>query len=178
MILVALGANLPSPDGALPLAACRAAAAALDALPGLRLVGLSRWFITAPVPASDQPDYVNGVARLRGEADPAALLAALQGIEAAAGRARSVRDGARTLDLDIIALGPGGGLCRDAPDPILPHPRAHLREFVLVPLLDVAPDWVHPVLHRPAAALLAALPPQGRAPQGGAPQGVRPLTGA
>ncbi len=160
MILVALGANLPGPDGTSPLQACRTAAVALDSLPGLRLVGLSRWFRTAPVPPSGQPDYVNAVARLRGEADPGALLAALQAIEARAGRVRSAPDAARTLDLDIIAMGPAGGLCRTAPDPVLPHPRAHLRGFVLAPLLDVAPDWVHPILHRPAAALLATLPPQ------------------
>ena len=160
MILVALGANLPGKGATSPLQACRAAATALDSLPGLRLVGLSRWFLTAPVPPSGQPDYVNGVAMLRGTADPAMLLAALQAIEARAGRMRGAPDAARTLDLDIVAMGPGGGLCRAAPDPVLPHPRAHLRGFVLVPLLDVAPDWVHPVLHRSAAALLAALPPQ------------------
>jgi 2-amino-4-hydroxy-6-hydroxymethyldihydropteridine diphosphokinase len=157
MILIGIGANLPAPDGAPPLATCRAAAAALDALPGLRMVGLSRWFRTAPVPPSGQPDYVNGVARLRGSIDPAALLAMLQAIEARAGRRRGARDAARTLDLDLLAI---GGLCRAAPDPVLPHPRAHLRGFVLAPLLDVAPDWVHPVLGRAAAALLADLPPQ------------------
>jgi 2-amino-4-hydroxy-6-hydroxymethyldihydropteridine diphosphokinase len=164
MILIGIGANLPTPEGAAPLATCRAAAAALDDIPGLRLVGLSRWFRTAPVPPSGQPDYINAVARLRGVADPATLLAALQAIEAAAGRWRGARDAARTLDLDILAMGPQGGLCRPGPDPVLPHPRAHLRGFVLAPLLDVAPDWVHPMLQRPAAALLAALPPQGLHP--------------
>lgn len=161
MILISVGANLPSRDGSPPLATCRRAAAALDTLAGLRLVGLSRWFRTAPVPPSGQPDYINGVARLRGAADPAALLAALQAIEAAAGRVRSVADAARTLDLDIVAMGPAGAWCRAAPDPVLPHPRAHQRGFVLAPLLDVAPDWVHPLLRQPAAALLATLPPQG-----------------
>jgi 2-amino-4-hydroxy-6-hydroxymethyldihydropteridine diphosphokinase len=164
MIVVALGANLPALDGSVPLMTLRAAAAALDALPGLRLVGLSRWFRSAPIPPSGQPDYVNAVARLRGAADPATLLAALQAIEARFGRRRGARDAARTLDLDIIAMGDAGGLCRDAPDPVLPHPRAHLRGFVLAPLLDVAPNWVHPILHRPAAALLAALPDQGLHP--------------
>ena len=164
MILIAIGANLPAPDGSAPLATCRRAAAALDAVPGLRLVGLSRWFQTAPVPPSDQPDYINGVASLRGTADPATLLAALQAIEARSGRRRGPADAARTLDLDIIAM---DALRRDAPDPVLPHPRVHIRGFVLAPLLDVAPEWVHPVLHRPAAALLAALPPQG----------VRPFSG-
>jgi 2-amino-4-hydroxy-6-hydroxymethyldihydropteridine diphosphokinase len=78
-------------------------------------------------------------------------------VEAACGRERSVPNAARTLDLDIIGI---GDLVRLAPDPILPHPRVHLRAFVLAPLVDVAPDWVHPVLGRSAAALLADLPPQ------------------
>jgi 2-amino-4-hydroxy-6-hydroxymethyldihydropteridine diphosphokinase len=167
MILIGIGANLWREDGASPLATCRAAAAALDAIPGLSLVGLSRWFETAPVPPSGQPNYINGVARLRGDAEPAALLAALQAIESAAGRLRGVRDAPRTLDLDILAMGTRGGLCRAAPDPVVPHPRAHLRGFVLAPLLDVAPDWVHPVLGRSATALLAALPPQGVRALGG-----------
>ena len=88
------------------------------------------------------------------------LLAWLQVIEADAGRSRSVPNAARTLDLDIIAMGDGGQMVRAVPDPVLPHPRAHLRAFVLVPLLDVAPNWIHPVLRRSAGELLAALPPQ------------------
>ena len=168
MILVAIGANLPAADGTPPLASCRRAASALDALPGLRLVALSRWYETAPVPPSGQPKYVNGVARLRGSVEPAVLLAALQTLEARAGRRRSVPNAARTLDLDIIAMGVGGGLCRVGPDPVLPHPRAHLRAFVLVPLLDVAPDWWHPVLNQSAAALLAGLDATEVRPIGGA----------
>jgi len=161
MILIAIGSNLPGADGAPPEAICRRAAVLLDSLPGLRLVALSAWYRTAPVPASDQPDYINGVARLRGHTEPEILLAALQAIEAAAGRVRGAPGAARTLDLDIVAMGPGGGLRRDAPDPVVPHPRAHLRPFVLMPLLDVAPAWRHPVLGRPAAALMAALDPAG-----------------
>lgn len=161
MILVAIGANLPAPDGSPALATCRCAAAALDALPGLRLRGLSRWWLTAPVPASDQPDYVNGVALLGGEADPAALLAALHALEARAGRVRGAANAARTLDLDLVAM---DGLLRDAPDPVLPHPRMHERAFVLGPLLDVAPGWVHPRLHRTAASLFAGLGPQAARP--------------
>ena len=153
-ILIAIGANLPGPDGAPPLLTCRRAAAALDALPGLRLAALSRWHTTAPDPPSEQPPYVNAVALLRGTIDPAALLAALQAIETAAGRRRSVPNAARTLDLDIVAM---GGLVRAAPDPVLPHPRAHLRSFVLRPLAEVAPTWMHPVLGQPVSALIAAL---------------------
>ncbi len=89
--------------------------------------------------------------------DPAALLARLQAIEAGPVATRSVANAARTLDLDIIAM---DGLLRDAPDPILPHPRAHLRGFVLRPLADVAPDWVHPRLRlaRPDLLVAAAMP--------------------
>jgi 2-amino-4-hydroxy-6-hydroxymethyldihydropteridine diphosphokinase len=166
MILIGIGANLPSADGTAPLETCRRAAARLDALPGLRLRALSRWYLTAPIPPSGQPAYVNAVAVLRvvatgREPDPGVLLATLQAIEASAGRVRSEPNAPRTLDLDIIAMGEGGQLVRDAPDPILPHPRAHLRAFVLVPLLDVAPEWRHPGLRLPAGALLRELPEQG-----------------
>jgi 2-amino-4-hydroxy-6-hydroxymethyldihydropteridine diphosphokinase len=159
MILVAIGANLPGPDGASALETCRRAAAELDALPGLALKGLSRWYETDPVPPSGQPPYINGVALLVGAvSDPALLLAALQTIENVFGRVRGEPNAPRTLDLDIVAI---GDLVRTAPDPILPHPRAHLRGFVLAPLVDVAPNWMHPILRQPAKALLAALPPDG-----------------
>lgn len=157
--MVGIGANLPGPDGAPAIGTCRRAAAALDAIPGLRLRALSRWYATAPVPPSPGvPDYVNGVARLDPAPgaplpDPAALLAALQRIEAAFGRVRPYPNAPRTLDLDLLDL---SGLVRAAPDPVLPHPRLQLRAFVLAPLLDVAPGWVHPALGQPVAALLAA----------------------
>ena len=166
MILVGIGANLPAPDGATPLMTCRWAVERLAGLPRLRVDAVSQWYITSPVPPSGQPPYVNAVAQLSVEPvsaciDPAALLAALQGIEADAGRVRGELNAARTLDLDIIAMGEKGRLVRAAPDPVLPHPRSHLRAFVLVPLLDVAPEWVHPVEGSTAAELLRRLPDQG-----------------
>lgn len=149
-ILVAIGANLPGLDGRTPLASCEWAVAQLAGLPGLHLRAVSRWYETAPVPAADQPPFVNGVALLSGAADPHELLDVLHGIEAAADRVRTVPNAARTLDLDLIgmdALVCDGRLS-------LPHPRAMERAFVLVPLCDVAPGWVHPVLRHPAAELL------------------------
>ena len=160
MILVSIGANLPGPDGASPLTTCRRAALALDALPRLRLCGLSRWYETAPVlgpgeTARSMPRYVNGMAHLAGgPVDPAELLAHLMAIEATAGRLRSVRNAPRVLDLDIVAI---GGMVRREPDPILPHPRAHERAFVLTPLAEVAPEWVHPALGRSVGELLGAV---------------------
>lgn len=161
MILVGIGANLPGPDGTVPRASCEVAAAALDGLLGLRLAALSRWWESAPVPPMPgAPWFVNGVARLEGTADPAALLAALHSIEARFDRRRPYLNAPRTLDLDLLDV---DGAVLDGHGLVLPHPRMHLRAFVLCPLLEVAPGWRHPVLGD-GAALLAALPDQAIAP--------------
>ena len=147
---------MPSAGGT-ALAACAKAASGLAGKTGLSRPCQSRWYSSAPIPASGQPRFINGVVRLEGDISPEALLAVLQDMERAAGRVRGAPDGPRTLDLDIIDM---GGLVRAAPDPILPHPRAHLRAFVLLPLRDVCPGWVHPTLGVAIGDLVAALPRQ------------------
>ena len=157
-ILIAFGANLPAPNGQTARETCEWAIGALAALPRLQLVGRSRMFRSVPVPVSSQPDYINGVVRLKGEAEPGALLAALHRIEAEAGRERGAVNAARTLDLDLLGI---DGLVIDTPALTLPHPRMHQRAFVLAPLADVAPGWVHPRLGLSARALLAGVDQAG-----------------
>ena len=151
-ILVAIGANLPTADGRTPLATCEWAVEQLASLPGLQLRQASRWFETDPVPASDQPSFVNGAAWLTGATQPLALLTALQDIENAAGRVRNTPNAPRVLDLDLLAL---DGLVMSTLDLVLPHPRLWERAFVLAPLCDVRPDWRHPVLNLSVKEMLA-----------------------
>jgi 2-amino-4-hydroxy-6-hydroxymethyldihydropteridine diphosphokinase len=127
----------------------------------------SRLYRTSPVGGPPgQPDYLNAVVALTPAAawrDPARLLDELHAIEVAFGRRRRVRWEARLLDLDLIAL---GDRVVDGPDLVLPHPRARERPFVLVPLLEVAPDWRDPRSGRRAADALAGLDDRGVRPSG------------
>jgi len=161
MILIAIGANLPGPEDTAPIENCRAAVPLLCAIPGLTFVALSSWYRTVAIPHADHPDYCNGVIRLGGEIDPVVLLDKLQEIELGFGRQRRAPNAPRPLDLDIIDL---NGLVRATPTPVLPHPRAHLRAFVLRPILDVAPAWRHPALRQNISTLLAELPQQSIQP--------------
>ncbi len=152
-VLIAIGANLPR-GGQSAQASCEQAVEALRRIPGLTVEAVSRWYESAPVPPSGQPPYVNGVVRGVASLPPLALLDALQGIETHQGRVRSVPNAARTLDLDIIDM---GGVVQDTQRLILPHPRAHERAFVLLPLRDVLPDWVHPRTRQGLEQMLQAV---------------------
>ena len=176
-ILVALGANLPGHDGTTPMQSCRRA---LDLMAGrgIAVLRCSRWFSSAPVPEADQPDFVNGVVQVASALDPDALLAGLHEIEDRLGRVRNSANAARIIDLDLIAHGrtrrgggggasgggSGGGVGGDAANGglVLPHPRLHERAFVLLPMVDLVPDWRHPVSGASLASLIAALAPGQR----------------
>ena len=156
MILLGLGANLPSATHGPPPATL---AAAIDALAaeGIALERRSPWYRSAPLPAADQPWFVNGVIAVTTRLGPADLLAVLHLTEQRFGRHRRLRNEPRVLDLDLLDY---HGRVEGGGSPIaLPHPRLHERAFVLLPLRDVAPDWRHPISGLSVEALIAALPP-------------------
>jgi 2-amino-4-hydroxy-6-hydroxymethyldihydropteridine diphosphokinase len=149
---IALGANLGD---------CRAtlegALAVLNTSPGVRVLGRSRWYRSAPV-GPPQPDYVNGCALLAVEVEPEALLERLLATERRFGRVRGERWGPRCLDLDLLLM---GDQRLSSPRLTLPHPRLRERAFVLVPLAEIAPAWIDPVTGRSVADLAAALRGEG-----------------
>ena len=129
---VALGANIGEPVRHL-----RAAVEDMAALPGTAVVARSSLYRSAPVGLVDQPDFINAVVALDTDLEPLVLLRALLAVEARHGRVRSVPNAPRTLDLDLLLH---GDRQQDEPELTLPHPRMHERAFVLLPLLEIAPD--------------------------------------
>lgn len=162
MILVAFGANLPSPAGE-PRETIKAAMDRLAIL-GVEVIKRSRFYRTSPVPPSGQPDFVNMVAEVRSDLSAEALLQVLHKIEKEFGRTRKDRWEARSLDLDLLAfhetVTPKSEV-KSCTSLMLPHPRLHERRFVLEPLAEIAPGWVHPLLLQTSVDLLAALPTDG-----------------
>lgn len=136
MACVALGANIGE-----PLRQIEAGFAALEALPGTRLISRSSLYRSAPVGYADQPDFINAVAMIETTMEPHALLDALLAIERAHGRVRAFPNAPRTLDLDIVLH---GDVVLQEPGLTIPHARMLERAFVMVPLAEIAPDAVVP----------------------------------
>jgi 2-amino-4-hydroxy-6-hydroxymethyldihydropteridine diphosphokinase len=150
VVVVALGSNLPGDYRDVP-ALLEAALEALAAH-GLTVVARSDWWRSAAWPDPAQPAYTNGVAIVETALGVRETLLQLHAIEAAFGRERGETNAARTLDLDLIAH---GRAVTDGEGVAVPHPRAHERLFVMGPLAQIAPGWVHPVLGVTATELAA-----------------------
>ena len=157
MILIALGANLPSPAGT-PAVTLRAALADLSRN-DVSVIAVSPLYENPAWPDPTDPPFVNAVARVETSRSPEELLALLRSIERRFGRTASARNAPRPLDIDLLDYDSRiqyGTL-------ILPHPRLSGRGFVLIPLRDIAPDWRHPVSGSPVSAMIDALPEAARA---------------
>jgi 2-amino-4-hydroxy-6-hydroxymethyldihydropteridine diphosphokinase len=144
---ISLGSNLGDRAGNLLLAV----RGMIDA--GLQIAALSSIYETEPVETFQQPKFLNMVAELRGSTlpEPELLLARLLRVEYALGRTREVPMGPRTIDLDLLFY---GNEIRTTEFLTLPHPRLHQRRFVLVPLIEIDPQLVHPTLNKTVAKLL------------------------
>lgn len=147
--LIGLGGNMGD-----PVAHIREAVRRLEEHPDVRVLRCSSLYRTEPQGRQDQNWFVNGVLLCETTLEPEQLLAVLQDIEKSCGRSRGERWGPRTLDLDLLCF---GEVILDTGHLILPHPRLHERRFVLVPLLEIAPHWRHPVLLRTGREMLDAL---------------------
>ena len=146
--VIALGSNVDEPDRQVNRAFDEIAA-----MPQTKLVAKSRLHRTKPVGYAGQPDFVNACALVETGLAPRALLDNLLQLEKQHGRVRTIRNGPRTLDLDIVLY---GDTIVDEPGLVIPHPRAHDRAFVLEPLVEVWPDATIPGKGK-AAELLARL---------------------
>ena len=149
-VIVALGSNMPGPYGS-SRALLEAALGAFEAH-GLSVVARSGWWRSAAWPDPTGPAYTNGVAIVETRLGAVEVMAALHAVETAFGRERGAANAARTLDLDLVAYGREVGVFEGVE---LPHPRAAERLFVMGPLAEVAPGWMHPVLGESASALAA-----------------------
>jgi 2-amino-4-hydroxy-6-hydroxymethyldihydropteridine diphosphokinase len=145
---IGLGSNLGN-----SVATLESALTILAQTPGIQVLAHSPWYRTQPI-GPPQPDFCNGCAILAVQLTPQALLAVLLSIEAQLGRVREQHWGPRTLDLDLLLF---DQFILDVPTLQLPHPRLQERAFVLVPLADIAPDWIEPRSQRTIAMLRQAV---------------------
>ncbi|HJT43129.1 MAG TPA: 2-amino-4-hydroxy-6-hydroxymethyldihydropteridine diphosphokinase [Rhizomicrobium sp.] len=152
MILIALGASLPSLAGP-PAVTLRAALSRLTER-GVQILSVSSFYESSAWPDPSQPAFINAVAAVQTPLQPVELLVLLHAVETDFGRLRSVPNAPRSLDIDLLDYD-GQVMAQGL---ILPHPRIVERAFVLVPLAEVAPRWKHPVTGKAVMELLTALP--------------------
>ncbi len=148
-IFIGLGSNLNQPAENI-----RAAFGALSELEGMHSPLISPLYKTPPFGVKDQPDFVNAVAQFQTTLDPLPILNSLLGIEKKMGRVRKEKWGPRLIDLDLLFY---GRHVINEEGLTVPHPGIAEREFVLIPMRDVAPDWIHPLLSKSIWDLAAQL---------------------
>ncbi len=154
-IFIALGSNLGDREGNL-----LKAIALIGKLPETRITAVSSFYDTEPVGGISRENFLNAVIRLTSSMPPQELIKELLQIEISIfGRKRILHWGPRNIDLDILFY--GSEIIHQPPELLIPHPRLHERRFVLAPLADIAPEFIHPAYGRSVRDLLDSLPPGG-----------------
>ena len=152
MILVAIGSNLNSKLYGSPEQNCKMAIGVLRKY--FEVTQSSSFYMTEPIPKSEQPWFVNCIVNIKSKISPSKVLDTLLEIESQFGRKRNKKNEARVIDLDLIAY---NSLIVKSFKLKLPHPRMHLRKFVMQPICDINENWVHPVFKKKASEILKEL---------------------
>lgn len=149
MIYIGIGSNLKSKKYKNSCEVC------LDAINNLgnffKVLKISSFYESEPVPKSDQPLFVNAVFAISTKKNEKEILEILNQVEKEFGRERLVKNESRILDLDIIDY---NGRIIENKELKIPHPRLHLRKFVLLPLYEIEPNWIHPIFNQKIPILL------------------------
>ena len=152
-IIISIGGNIKSKDGSHPIHVAKKAINCLENY-SIQVTDQSSWYETEPIPKSDQPNYFNCVVFAKTTLNELNVLNSLHDIENIFGRRRIAVNGDRVIDLDLIDH---SNKILENKDIIIPHPRAHMRRFVMEPLAELDKNWVHPILKKNASEILKKL---------------------
>ena len=142
--IIAVGSNINSPEGFYPIENCNKAINELSKF-NIKITQKSSWYLSEPIPKSSQPKYYNSVFLCNSDHNVNKILKIIQIVEGKFGRIRVVKNMPRCIDLDIISF---NGNVKNSLLLKIPHPRMHLRKFVLLPLLEIDSHWLHPLLKK------------------------------
>ena len=152
-LIIGIGGNVHSLDGLHPIKVANIALKKIE-LFNIHVDKLSSWYVSEPIPKSNQPNYFNCVAFCSSHLNEIEVLKILQTIEDTMGRVRVNINEPRAIDLDLIDL---SGKVVNSKNLTLPHPRAHLRRFVMQPIAEIFPMWIHPIIRLSAKTLANGL---------------------
>ena len=142
--VIAVGSNIDSPEGFNPVKNCNNAINELSKF-NINIVQKSSWYLSEPIPKSTQPKFYNLVVSCSTNQDVYKILKIIQIVEQKFGRLRIFENMPRCIDIDIISFNKN---VKNSLLLTIPHPRMHLRKFVLLPLLEIDPSWIHPLLKK------------------------------